>query len=406
MSILQIFVPESGLGESCDWALHEAGAIRIGTSACTAVPQADQIQLVIAASRVLLTHIHLPAVSQGKLREMLAFAVEDKLLAEPDKIHVVAAARALGGETAVAIIDKAWFRQQISLLQRHGIRPDQALAETLLPPLETNAWSMVWNGQGGFVRTGPSAGFVVDGGDDLAPPMGLQLALDEARTTQTNPSRILLYHTEGANAPAWPNNLNLDLEPRGTWTWQGAETGAAAKLNLLQGEFAPPNKGQAWFKHLRPAMMLLGLILAVQLLATLTDWARMRHEQKQLQSEMIATFKQSFPAASAIVDPALQMRRNLSELQRAHGVQVSTDLLPLLAVSAPVIRLAKIQTLQYAQDKLQLELLVRDAAEIDALREQLRTIPLSAVIGATEPIPSGIKVQLSLGMDRMPREEN
>jgi len=405
MSILQIYVPESGVGESCDWALRDAGTVRIGTSACAAVLQADQIHLIIAASRVLLTHINLPAVSQGKLREMLAFAVEDRLLAEPDKIHVVAAARALGGETAVAIIDKAWLRQQISYLQQQGIRPDKALAETLLPPLEISAWSMVWNGQGGFVRSGASAGFVVDGGDALAPPMGLKLALDEARAAQTSPSRMLLYHTQGTNVPAWSNSLNLDIEPRGVWAWQSAETGGASTLNLLQGEFAPPNKGQAWLKHLRPALMILGLIVAVQFLATLADWARLRHEQQQLQSAMIATFKQAFPAATAIVDPALQMRRNLSDLQRAHGELVSTDLLPLLAVSAPVIRLAKIQTLRYTQDKLQIELLVRDTAELDALREQLHTIPLRAVIGPTEPLPAGIKVQLSFGMDSVPPEE-
>ncbi len=404
MSILQIFVPESGLGENCDWALRDAASVSTGTSTCAAVPQADQIHLIVAASRVLLTHINLPAVSQGKLREMLAFAVEDKLLVEPDKIHVVAAARALGGETAVAIIDKAWLRQQISHLQQQGIRCDQALAETLLPRLESNAWSMVWNGQGGFVRSGPSAGFAVDGGDERTPPMGLKLALDEARASKTSPNRILIYHTNGTRAPDWSDSLNLDIELRGTWDWRSAESGGTSTLNLLQGEFAPPSKGQAWLKHLRPALMLLGLIVGVHLLATLADWARLRQQQKQLQSEMIATFKQTFPAATAIVDPALQMRRNLSALQRAHGAPVSTDLLPLLAVSAPVIRLAKIQTLQYAQDKLQLELVVRDAAELDVLREQLRTIPLSAVIGPTQPLPSGIKVQLGLGMDLAPRE--
>ena len=404
MSILQIFVPESGLAETCDWALRDAGTIKIGSSACSAVPQADQIVLIVAASRVLLTQVHLPAVRQGKLREMLAFAVEDKLLTEPDKIHVVAATRTQGGDTAVAIIDRAWLHQQLKYLQQQKIRPDKMLAETLLPHLKNHAWSMVWNGQGGFVRTGQNAGIVVDGGDTHTPPMALTLALEEARTLKSAPTRIVLYHTQGAVAPAWTNSLNLDIEQAGVWSWQNAEIDGLSTLNLLQGEFAPPNKSQGWLKHLRPAFMLLGIIVGVHLLATIADWAQLRHRQNQLQNEMVTTFKQTFPEATAIVDPALQMRRNLSELQRARGVMGSADFLSLLALTAPVIHQAKIQTLQYGQDKLQLELLLRDSIQLDALREQLRTIPLSAVIGQTEPLPSGIKVQLSLGMDLVARE--
>ena len=408
MSILHIFVPELGFEKTCDWALREGGSVKIGTSDCSDLPRADQTILIVAASRVLLTQVQLPAIRRNKLREMLAFAVEDKLLAEPDKIHVVAATLSpislQGQETAVAIIDKAWLRQQLAHLQQHGIRPEKMLAETLLPSLENQAWSMVWNGQGGFVRLGPSSGIVVDGGDAHTPPMALTLALAEARALKTAPTRILLYLTPGTNAPQWSSNLSLDIEQRSAWYWQNADTNDAATLNLLQGEFAPPNKNQAWIQQLRPALMLLGLIVAVHLLATFADWARLRHEQRQLQNEMVEIFKQTFPQATAIVDPALQMQRNLAELQRSRGTIVSSDFLPLLALAAPVIHQAKIQTLQYEQEHLKIELLMRDSAQLDALREQLHTLPISAAIGATEPIPSGIKVQLRLGLDRMPSE--
>lgn len=400
MSSLYIFIPETGLGTSCDWALRDAGRTQSGTSRWSEVPPAQHIILIVAASRILLTRLSLPAVSQTKLREMLPFAVEDKLLAEPEKIHAVAAARSPTGETDIAVIDKAWLRQQLANLQQHGIRPHEIQVETLLPRLENNTWSLVWNGRGGFVRTGKNSGIVVDGGDTHTPPLALTLALDEARATQAAPQRILLYRTEDASTPAWNECLNLKLEQRGSWTWQSnVESKDRGEINLLQGEFAPPSKGQTWIKQLRPALPVLGIIVALHLVASLGDWARLRHERNRLQNDMVATFKQTFPEATAVVDPALQMRRNLSGLRRTRGVADSADLLPLLAAAAPLMRQGKVLTLQYEQDKLQFDLLLRDSAQLATLHAQLPTLPLRAELGVANTLPSGIKVQLTVSVE-------
>jgi general secretion pathway protein L len=404
MSILHIFIPESGLGASCEWALREGDTLSTGTSACASLPHANQVVLIVAASRILLTQVSLPTLNQAKLRDVLAYAVEDKLLADPDLIHVVAA-RATGAATPVAVIDKAWLRQQLAQLQQYGIQPDKLLAETLLPRLESQAWTMVWNGQGGFVRTGPSAGFVVDGGIAQSVPMALMLALDEARAANQRPESILLYHTPNASMPIWVEVLDIHTEVRGAWAWQTAEINGAAALNLLQGEFAPARKPRAWLQLLRPALLLAGLILVVHLIATLAHWAQLRNEKNHLQDEMIATFKQTFPEATAIVDPALQMQRNLSGLRRARGVQDSADFLPLLAAAAPVMRQGRIQSLQYAQDKLQFDLLLQDGAQLETLRAELAALPLRADFGAPNSVPEGINILLTLGAGLAPQPQ-
>ena len=396
MSILHIYVPETGFGASCDWALRVAGTVQLGAGDWSQLPQANQTVLILAASRVLFTQVQLPAVGQNKMRELLAFAVEDKLLTEPDKVHTVAAARKPNGETAVAIIDKAWLRQQLDYLRQRGIQADKMLAETLLPPLENMTWSLVWNGQGGFVRSGMQAGFVVDGGDAQTPPMALILALDEVRAGNTAPERLVIYQTPGASAPNWPG---IECDLRGNWTWHNADTTSAAAFNLLQGEFAPPSKARAWTQQWRPAFALLGIIIAVHFIATLGDWIQLKREHNRLQSAMVTTFKQAFPEAAAIVDPALQMRRNLADLQRSRGVPENSDFLPLLAQAAPFLRQGHIQSLQYTQDQLTFDLLLSDAAQLDDLRQQLRALPLRTEIGAPSATTAGTKVRLSLGMN-------
>lgn len=402
MSILHIFVPETGFGETCDWALRAGGTLQTGSGAWRQLPQAKQIVLILAASRVLFTQVQLPAVGQQKMRELLAYAVEDKLLTEPDKAYTVAATRKPNGETPVAIIDKAWLRQQLATLRQHGIQADKMFAETLLPPLDNTAWSLVWNGQGGFVRSGLHAGFVVDGGDAQTPPMALRLALDEARASHTTPARLVIYHTPGAPVPIWPD---MDAELRGNWSWQSADTTNSAAFNLLQGEFAPPSKARAWTQQWRPALAVLGVIVAVHFLATLGDWLQLKREHNRLQSAMVTTFKQAFPEAVAIVDPALQMRRNLADLQRARGLPDSTDFLPLLAQAAPVLRQGHIQSLQYTQDQLAFDLLLSDTAQLDELRQQLRALPLRADIGAPNATTTGVKVRLNLGLQLAARAQ-
>lgn len=401
MSLLHIFIPEQGLSDVCDWVLRDAGRSNAGSSSLATIPKADEIVLIAPASRVLFTCVKLPPVGQSRMREMLAYAVEDKLLVEPENIHAVAAARGAGGETPIAIIDKAWLRQVLTQLQRAGIHSGKMLVETLLPRLETSAWSVVWNGQDGFVRTGPVEGVAVDGGDVRTPPLALKLALDEARAMGNVPARIMLYHAASADVPdgaSWSESLGISVELRGAWSWQTADASFAAALNLLQGEFAPPGKSGGWGKRLRPALITLGLIAAVHSVATVTDWTLLSYEKSRLQSEMSATFKQAFPEAKAIVDPALQMRRNLSDLRRAHGATDAADFLPLLATVAPVIGQGKVHALQYQQGKLQLDLLLPGAAQADAIRGQLRNRRMHAEMAPLSPSPGGVETRLTVGI--------
>ena len=78
---------------------------------------------------------------------------------------------------------------------------------------------------------------------------------------------------------------------------------------------------------------------------------------------MTALFRQAFPDAKVVLDPALQMQRNLATLQVQTGGAGSRDLLPLLAGIAPVMRAnphASLRTLKYEDAKLTLDLRLPD----------------------------------------------
>lgn len=364
--------------------------LRSGQSTLAAMPPCEQCRIVVPASRVLLSSVEAPARNRQKFIQALRYAVEDRIMADPESVHVAAGAVQENGAMPVAIIDRAWLRQVLDNLRKHGIKPIRAEIETLLAPCRTGVWSLIWRGNGGFVRQGPHSGLPLDGGDMHQPPATLSMAI--AATTD-KPSSIQLY-LDGADSPnleAWSSVLGVPLTASGTWHWPAS---AEHGINLLQGEFAASSTRTDWLPRLRPALILAGAILAVQVTFTFGDWARLKYEKHRLTTSMEQSFRKAFPEAKVVVDAPLQMRRNLEELRQRAGQAGPNDFLPLLAVIAPQIEpSAIVRSMDYHQGTLKIHLTLPSQSQIDTLASRL---PQAQIVKSGSG-PSGIEVQLSMG---------
>ena len=135
--ILRLLVPavdHPGADTPFAWSLVDGPGkpLREGVSALAQAPRAETVEAVLPASRVLFARLKLPKVNAATIRELLPFAVEDRLLADPAQIHAVPGATNAAGETLVAVVDRAWLAEAINALSRgvHGL-PDAHL--TILP---------------------------------------------------------------------------------------------------------------------------------------------------------------------------------------------------------------------------------------------------------------------------------
>src|SRR4051812_13240030 len=83
------------------WKLFDArdGVMREGVSQPDEIPRAGTIEAVLPAQRVLFARLRLPRVNAATIRELLPYAVEDRLLADPAQIHAVAGSTNERGET-------------------------------------------------------------------------------------------------------------------------------------------------------------------------------------------------------------------------------------------------------------------------------------------------------------------
>ena len=408
MSVLQIYIPEANLSgdgdPSLSWSLRQTkeGIARSGKSVPDKIPKATRCELILAAGAVLLTQVKLPPAGRQKLRQLLPFAVEDKIFSDPETVHVAAGMRRADGITPVAVVEKNWFAEVLAKLRATGLQPDAALAETCLPDLEPGIWCVVWNGHDGFVRTGESSGMVLDAGILTAPPVGLERALQEAKASGSGPERIVVRASgqQAVAAPVerWSEALGVPVVHGAAWDWTSPQRHAGSPVNLLQGDFAPASGVEDLLPRLKPVLLFAALIVGLQGLAMSVDWWLLKRESRQLQAEMESSFRALFPEAKNVTDPALQMKRKLGELKRAQGASDPNDFLPLLSHSAlgAKVEAARIKMLSYDPGGLKMDLALPDKNAADRLAERLGKPGVKVKVDSVSPKAGSVEARISV----------
>src|SRR5258705_7012190 len=139
----------------CRWALSEVGGKSLhGEGTLADVPRrAVRVQLVVPAIEVLLARVNLPQGAKRRASAVLAFAVEEQTLGEPEAQHASWLGTA-GAADVVAVVDKKGLDRWREALTAAGIDGYEVQCETLLLPRAAGEWSLAWDGREGFIRTG------------------------------------------------------------------------------------------------------------------------------------------------------------------------------------------------------------------------------------------------------------
>lgn len=381
MSLLRIRATLADAPLRCQWALVNDGREPvIGEGSLAELPRrADRVQLVIPAAQVLITRASLPPAARRQAGSVLAYAVEDETVGEPDAGQVSWLGSA-GDADVLAVVDKAGLKRWLDALYAAGIRAPEVHCETLLLPWAAGEWSLAWDGREGMVRTGEFEGAATDCGDRESPPLSLRLMLDEAQTRSERPASIALYMTAPEAAPdieAWTRELGIALRLAGSWNWRTASPQAGVSLAQQRRRWRVPPGALA---RLRPAAWIVGAALALQAVALVIDWTSLANEQRALRQQMESRFRATFPDAVAVVDPALQMRRKLAEARHAAGLSDRSDFLPMIeqiAAATKELPAGTVRAVSYQGGRMTLELSSLNEASVRRIVARLLQSGLS-----------------------------
>ena len=264
MSLLRIYASLSDPPARCQWALVNHGQEPVaGEGAPAQLPRrAARVQLVVPAAQALLARARLPGAARHRAGAVLAFAVEERIVDEPDASQV-SWLGAAGEDDIVAVIDKAGLERWRKALSAAGLRDYEIHCETLLLPWTRSQWSLAWNGREGFVRTGEREGAATDCGERATPPLSLRLWLEAAKARAAMPDSIALYATAPGAEPdvqAWTRELGVAVRLAGAWDWRAAPPEAGVVLAQERQRWQGALRGIA--ARLRPAAWILAAAAA------------------------------------------------------------------------------------------------------------------------------------------------
>lgn len=350
-------------------------------------PAGREVVLLLPADLVLLTRAPRVARSEGLLRQALPFAVEDRLAAPVEQLHI--AFSGAGDPIDLAVIDAERLRAAVGALESQGLSAVAAYSEaSLLPAVEPGQGLMVLVGERALLRD--AEGGVLSERVALLPQL-LPLFDEASRPVSWAVLRCGETPLDGLppalalRAQSVPSLLAL-LSP---------QLARCAGPNLLQGAFAARLRGDAlpWLKR----------AAAVAGLAVLLAFAQAGLERQQLSArlesqrvEMADLLRQALPGTTTVVDPRAQLEIEYTRLTRGAG---GDDALALLARVAPSIAGSSRYTLEsvdYRNGALDLTLRAPDVATLDGLRESLGALGLSAELTSATPGQGGVEGRISL----------
>jgi len=308
--------------------------LREDSTSLEEIPRAGDCEAVVPASRVLFARLKLPRVGAATIRELLPYAVEDRLLADPSHIHAVPGPQTGAGETLVAVVDRHWLQAMLDALSRAGLSATHAWPESALVCGTRGEWHVVWGSQRGLLVDGDGGAATFDHDASGSFPLAVRLALDEAGARGDRPAKVQVHAQEGSPLPGlarWSADSGVAFEPGAPWE-SLARGEPRVAFELLQGEFAPRTRSA--LRLPRAALILAGVIAFLQISFVAIDAMRLQLERSRLDHERETLFRLAFPEAKVVVDPDLQMRRNLAELKRTRGLAVEDDFLARLSRAA------------------------------------------------------------------------
>jgi type II secretory pathway component PulL len=143
---------------------------------------------------------------------------------------------------------------------------------------------------------------------------------------------------------------------------------------------------------------LLAVIL-IETVGTNIEWGLLNHQKTVVTQEMGRTFRKTFGESSVIVNPALQMQRNIAVLRHTAGFPDEADFLALLDRASGTLSTlpgGSVSAIHYESGRLDIDLKMLSEAEVIKLRERLLGKGLSIRTGDIRNTGNGVETRLTI----------
>ncbi len=367
-------------------------AARPTRSSLEALEGLRSVVLVFDARDVSLLPVTVPPLSGARLARALPNLVEDALLQDAQACAFALGPRLSDGRRLVAVIDRSWLEFVVGAFERRGMRVSAAWPAQLALPLAADRWSVACVQGGLAVRTGESEGFGWSAAEDAAGRAeALVAAIDAAAHAAAPPAGIDVFLESPDWQPALDEAAKRLARPLSSVALPLPQASAVDLLSARQG-----TAGGRWLAAVDwrswrlPAALALACVL-VFLIGLNLHWSQLAGERDALRRQMELSFREAFPSAQVVVDPLLQMQRQVADLRLGTGQSGPSDFMPLLTRFSEALgpRSADgIAALEYREGRLKVRLregLLDGPSAQDSLRAACLERGLSLELDPQQP---------------------
>ncbi len=318
-----------------DWVRSPDGAqvVARGSSPANALPHETDCTLVLPARWVSWQQVNWPKVSGARLRAALDGLLEDRLLHDTDRLHFALPAELRAGEpTWVACCDRAQLQRCLEALNAAGVSPSR-ITPSLWPSDAGSALARISAPDGEH----PWLSLATEAGCSHWPLAVAAPLLDSLGL----PGRAVHWSADAVSVARADTALGVRcaIESADTWLLRAA----TSPWNLAQFDFsqsAHRRRQQRWreawrtLRHdraWRPLRWGALALLGVQLLGLNVHAWQLRQQLHQAQAEQRQVLQAQFPSVTLVIDPVLQMQRELDRLRQRSGAVGPADLEWLLS---------------------------------------------------------------------------
>lgn len=380
----------------CQWLLHDGKGqiVQRGCSEPAHWPVLNKhgsdeeyrCELLLAGHQVACHRSQLP---KGRVSpEIVAAALEDRVLDEIDQLHFAIGPAESDGQHALAVVSRRRLASIVTLLRQLGLTLNAAWPLGFALP-EGQAWlaadELTLALPNGAFTSLPLDRHLADRLADLpAHETPLPVVIPESTLLPDTASQLAHAEASGGLRRAAPC---MPKTPSGH--------------GFLYGPLAPPPRRLALLRPFMPALRLAaGFAVAATLLAT-AQWAWHTWQAASYREAISADFRRAMPQA-AMVDPILQMQRQIDELRRRSGQLADNDFLrlaiPLTAVSDEVL---DVREMRYENGQLQLTLITK-AETLADIRAAAAKAGLALTVSDEKPEGEHLASTLLLKADSQP----
>lgn len=369
----------------------------------TALASGKSVQVLVPSTEVLLTRVQLPKANASRLAKALPYALEEYVADDVEALHFAFAVERDG--IAVAVVARRTLDGWLQGLRSVGIEPSALIPDVLAVPRLPNTWSLLADERLALVRTGDRSGFAVE---FEALHGFVDAALREAKAQP--PVELCLFSTAQSGIEALiAQGFSTATPPVTCQRIEGGQLTTlltfehvASGVNLLQGTYAPRGEAKSrWMAWRLSAALVLALLLALGA-NEITEQIRLRAATQEADARLEALFRETFPQTRRIINPVAQMEQQLQAL-RMRQSSARGDFLALLAEGGASVKAldgVQLESLDYQNGRLDLDLVVRDVQALDELKRTLRSQPklsieILSATAADDAVRSRIRIERS-----------